>query len=62
MRGMSNDKNAYLSDEGMPNRPALPLGAQKILHVSCRIGDSESGDLYLFQLGANLNIMQDAIN
>lgn len=38
---MINSENPYLSNEGMPNRCALPLGAQKILHVSCRIGNSE---------------------
>lgn len=34
---MMNGENPYLSNEGMPNRCAFPLAAQKIIHVSCRI-------------------------
>lgn len=56
---MISGQNPYLSNEGVPNRCAFPLGAQKILHVSCRIENSESDNLYFFL--HNLNRMQDVI-
>lgn len=62
--GLTNVEKPYLSDEGMSNRCALPLSAQKMLHVSCRIGNSEVVIYYFLCQSWELNMikMQDVIN